>query len=107
TTPSGDPPASECTPRCSHGPRSRCHTSPRERALSREKGARPRSSSTCGVLFPISKRVLYPHGMEEERMRALVTGGGGFLGLAIVKMLLARGHTVRTYSRGAYPALAA
>lgn len=38
-------------------------------------------------------------------MKILVTGGGGFLGLAIVKMLLARGHAVRSYSRGDYPAL--
>ena len=39
-------------------------------------------------------------------MKALVTGGGGFLGKAIVKLLLARGDQVRTFSRGAYPELA-
>jgi nucleoside-diphosphate-sugar epimerase len=38
-------------------------------------------------------------------MQALVTGGGGFLGGAIVKRLLARGHQVRTLTRGDYPAL--
>ena len=38
-------------------------------------------------------------------MKALVTGGGGFLGKAIVKLLLARGDRVRTFSRGAYPEL--
>ncbi len=38
-------------------------------------------------------------------MRALVTGGGGFLGLAIVKKLRARGDEVRSFSRGAHPAL--
>jgi nucleoside-diphosphate-sugar epimerase len=38
--------------------------------------------------------------------RALVTGGGGFLGRAIVDRLLARGVKVRSYSRGAYPELA-
>ncbi len=32
-------------------------------------------------------------------MKALVTGGGGFLGLAIVRALLARGHAVRSLSR--------
>lgn len=40
-------------------------------------------------------------------MQILVTGGGGFLGLAIVQRLLSRGHAVRTFSRGAYPALTA
>ena len=39
-------------------------------------------------------------------MKALVTGGGGFLGKAIVKLLLARGDQVRSFSRGAYPELA-
>jgi nucleoside-diphosphate-sugar epimerase len=40
-------------------------------------------------------------------MHALVTGGGGFLGRAIVEQLLARGDKVRSFSRGAYPELAA
>ena len=39
--------------------------------------------------------------------RALVTGGGGFLGKAIVTMLRARGVEVRSLSRGAYPELEA
>lgn len=39
-------------------------------------------------------------------MRALVTGGGGFLGGAIIKLLLAKGVTVRNLSRGVYPDLA-
>ena len=39
-------------------------------------------------------------------MNALVTGGGGFLGRAIVDRLLARGDQVRSYARGAYPELA-
>ncbi|RMF83130.1 MAG: NAD-dependent epimerase/dehydratase family protein [Planctomycetota bacterium] len=38
-------------------------------------------------------------------MRALVTGGGGFLGAAIVERLLDRGWRVRSFSRGDYPAL--
>ena len=39
-------------------------------------------------------------------MKALVTGGGGFLGKAIVRLLLARGDQVRSFSRNTYPALA-
>jgi 2-alkyl-3-oxoalkanoate reductase len=38
-------------------------------------------------------------------MKALVTGGGGFLGKAIVSQLLARGDEVRSFSRGDYPDL--
>lgn len=37
----------------------------------------------------------------------LVTGGGGFLGGAIVRMLLARGDRVRSFSRSTYAGLAA
>lgn len=39
-------------------------------------------------------------------MKALVTGGGGFLGSAIVRQLRERGDQVVTFSRGEYPALA-
>ncbi len=39
--------------------------------------------------------------------RALVTGGGGFLGAAIVRQLLQRGVAVRSFSRGDYPDLRA
>ncbi len=39
-------------------------------------------------------------------MRALVTGGGGFLGGAIVRRLLERGDSVRVLARGEYPGLA-
>jgi nucleoside-diphosphate-sugar epimerase len=38
-------------------------------------------------------------------MKALVTGGGGFLGGAIVRQLAARGDDVRSFSRNTYPAL--
>lgn len=38
-------------------------------------------------------------------MKALVTGGGGFLGGAIVKMLLDLGDQVVSYSRSSHPAL--
>lgn len=38
-------------------------------------------------------------------MRVLVTGGGGFLGQAIVKLLLERGDEVRSFSRNRYPQL--
>ncbi|MDD2583044.1 MAG: NAD-dependent epimerase/dehydratase family protein, partial [Desulfuromonadaceae bacterium] len=40
-------------------------------------------------------------------MKALVTGGGGFLGGVIVRMLHERGDLVRSFSRGRYAALEA
>jgi len=40
-------------------------------------------------------------------MKVLVTGGGGFLGSAIVRMLRERGDDVRSFSRAFHPALAA
>ena len=40
-------------------------------------------------------------------MKALVTGGGGFLGGAIVRQLRERGDEVRSFSRGEHPGLAA
>jgi nucleoside-diphosphate-sugar epimerase len=40
-------------------------------------------------------------------MKALVTGGGGFLGRVIVEQLRARGGEVRSFGRGAYPELSA
>src|SRR5437667_11887776 len=39
---------------------------------------------------------------RRSRMKALVTGGGGFLGGAIVRQLLARGDSVRSFSRRTY-----
>jgi nucleoside-diphosphate-sugar epimerase len=36
-------------------------------------------------------------------MKALVTGGGGFLGGAVVRLLRARGVAVRSFTRSAYP----
>lgn len=38
-------------------------------------------------------------------MKALVTGGGGFLGFAIVQRLVARSDQVRSLARGEYPQL--
>ncbi len=38
-------------------------------------------------------------------MKALVTGGGGFLGGAIVRLLLSKGASVRILARGDYPEL--
>jgi nucleoside-diphosphate-sugar epimerase len=40
-------------------------------------------------------------------MNALVTGGGGFLGRAIVQRLIARGDKVTSFARGDYPQLRA
>jgi 2-alkyl-3-oxoalkanoate reductase len=40
-------------------------------------------------------------------MKALVTGGGGFLGKAIVKLLRGQGAEVRSFSRSEYPELTA
>jgi nucleoside-diphosphate-sugar epimerase len=40
-------------------------------------------------------------------MKALVTGGGGFLGKAIVRALAARGDEAVSFSRGKHPSLAA
>jgi nucleoside-diphosphate-sugar epimerase len=42
-----------------------------------------------------------------SRPTVLVTGGGGFLGSAIIERLVARGDAVRSLSRGHYPKLAA
>jgi len=38
-------------------------------------------------------------------MRILVTGGGGFLGQAICRLLVARGYEVASFNRGLYPEL--
>ena len=38
-------------------------------------------------------------------MKVLVTGGGGFLGQAICRQLVAHGHAVRSLNRSAHPAL--
>ena len=43
---------------------------------------------------------------ESSRPKVLVTGGGGFLGGAIIERLVARGDAVRSVSRGDYPNLA-
>lgn len=40
-------------------------------------------------------------------MKALVTGGGGFLGSAVVRQLRAAGHEVTVVARGSYPAIEA
>jgi nucleoside-diphosphate-sugar epimerase len=42
-----------------------------------------------------------------QPLRALVTGGGGFLGSRIASMLLEAGYSVSSFSRRSYPALAA
>jgi nucleoside-diphosphate-sugar epimerase len=44
---------------------------------------------------------------EGRRVRALVTGGGGFLGGALARKLRERGDEVRVFGRGSYPDLEA
>jgi len=44
---------------------------------------------------------------DPQPLRVLVTGGGGFLGRAIIERLLARGAEVRSFSRGRHLELAA
>ncbi len=46
-----------------------------------------------------------PHPGLKDSGRILVTGGGGFLGKVVVKMLRERGLPVRSFSRGRYPEL--
>jgi len=41
------------------------------------------------------------------RLKILVTGGGGFLGLALCRALVERGYTLTSYSRGTHRSLAA
>ena len=42
-----------------------------------------------------------------EKSRALVTGGGGFIGLALVQELCQQGKEVRVLGRHCYPAVEA
>jgi len=44
---------------------------------------------------------------DPEKLNVLVTGGGGFIGQAIIRRLVAMGHRVRSLSRRPYPELAA
>ena len=46
-----------------------------------------------------------PNSLKNKRV--LVTGGGGFLGWAVVQKLLEKGALVRSFSRRSYPQLAA
>ena len=36
-------------------------------------------------------------------MKVLVTGGGGFMGMALIKRLITDGHKITSYSRREYP----
>lgn len=42
---------------------------------------------------------------DKKPLKAMVTGGGGFLGYAIIKELIKRGDIVRSFSRNHYPKL--
>jgi nucleoside-diphosphate-sugar epimerase len=44
-------------------------------------------------------------GQARARVKLLVTGGGGFLGQALCRGLVERGHEVTSFNRGLYPAL--
>ncbi len=53
------------------------------------------------------KNIHKKNGMQKRAsQKVLVTGGGGFLGSAIVKLLVERGDHVRSFSRNYYPELA-
>lgn len=56
---------------------------------------------------PLGDRPLAGRCEGRRSIKALVTGGGGFLGRAIVEQLRARGDQVRSFSRGRYPELEA
>jgi hypothetical protein len=43
--------------------------------------------------------------IESQPKNILVTGGGGFLGKAVARQLLAEGHRVASFSRRTYPEL--
>ena len=50
--------------------------------------------------------MISPNGYEQRKTKnVLVTGGGGFLGGALVRRLVAAGDRVRSFSRGFYPDL--
>ena len=56
---------------------------------------------------PLWDRPLAGQSEGRRSIKALVTGGGGFLGRAVVEQLRARGDQVRSLSRGRYPELEA
>ena len=59
--------------------------------------------NTMAIIENIHKK----NGMKKRAsQKVLVTGGGGFLGGAIVKLLVKRGDHVRSFSRSYYPELA-
>ena len=60
-----------------------------------ESSARPLAAIVCGLVY----------GVAVDAMKILVTGGGGFLGQALCRGLVERGHDVASFNRGRYPAL--
>ena len=83
-----------------------------------EKRTQSRARSTTFLLHPsfpvdirhnakIFREKLARWAEGRAVVKALVTGGGGFLGGAIVRRLIERGDSVRSLSRGDYPDLRA
>ena len=67
-------------------------------------GEGERCKFSCGV-EDIEDKIYIADLSRLAKLAVLVTGGGGFLGRAIIDQLLLQGCRVRSFSRGDYPEL--